>query len=152
VRRILEGRPCVLPDGGSNVFNHVYVDDLVEMLVRLSTAHLPPGDALNAADRVFTSLREYVSLFADVLGRKPELADVPRSAIAAAGLDDRSFFFADTNSHVLDNRKAERTLDLRFKTPEEWIPPTATWCREQPFDAAELGRLSIEADLARKAS
>ena len=152
VRRILEGRPLILPDGGHNVFNHVFVDDLVEMLVRLSlTEPKPtPGDALNAADRVFTTLRDYVRWFADVLGKPPILAEVPRSVIAAAGLDDRSFYFADTSSHVLDNRKAESLLGMQFRTPDLWIPPTAAWCREQRPDPAEDARLKLEAELATR--
>lgn len=149
VRRILEGRPLVMPDGGHNVFNHVYVDDLVELLVRISLAKdVAPGEAFNACDRVFTSLREYVSWFAEVLGKPANLADVPRAAIAAAGLDDRSFFFADTSSHVLDNRKSESRLGMSFRTPDLWIPPTAQWCRAQPPDPAEDARLALEARLA----
>lgn len=150
VRRILEGRPLVMPDGGRNVFNHVYVDDLVEMLVRLASAgDIEPGEAFNACDRVFTSLREYVSWFANVLGERADLVDVPRAAIAAAGLDDRSFYFADASSHVLDNRKAESRLGMRFRTPDGWIPPTAEWCRAQPPDPAEAARLALEGRLAR---
>lgn len=149
VRRIVEGRPLVMPDGGLNVFNHVYVDDLVETLVRLATAQCEPGEAFNASDRVFTTLREYVSWLASIAGKKPILADVPRAEIAEAGLHDRSFFFADTKSHVLDDRKAERRLGLRFKTPDEWMPPTVAWCLEQPRDPTEEARLLMEARIAR---
>lgn len=149
VRRIVEGRPLVMPDGGLNVFNHVYVDDLVETLVRLARAEVEPGEAFNACDRVFTTLREYVSWFASVIGKPAILADVPRAKIAEAGLHDRSFYFADTKSHVLDDRKAERRLGMRFKTPDEWIPPTVDWCLSQPPDAGEETRLLVEARLAR---
>ncbi len=149
VRRIVEGRPLVMPDGGMNVFNHVYVDDLVETLVRLATAQFEPGEAFNACDRVFTTLREYVSWFAKVVGKPAALVDVPRAKIAEAGLHDRSFYFADTKSHVLDDRKAERRLGMRFKTPDEWIPPTVRWCLAQGFDASEETRLLMEARLAR---
>lgn len=148
VRRILEGRPLILPDGGRNVFNHVYVDDLVEMLVRMAGAEVVNGEAFNAADRVFTTLRDYVGRLAAVVYREPRFADVPRAAIAEAGLDDRSFFFADTLSHVLDNRKAESRLGMSFLPPDRWMPPTVAWCREQPPDAAEEPRLAIEATLA----
>ena len=149
VRRIVEGRPLVMPDGGSNVFNHVYVDDLVEMLVRLSREPWDPGEAFNAADRVFTTLREYVSWFAEVIGKPATLVDVPRPKIADAGLHDRSFHFADTKNHVLDDRKAERRLGMRFRTPDEWIPPTVRWCLEQAPDPSEDARLLVEARLAR---
>lgn len=150
VRRILEGRPLVMPDGGHNVFNHVYVDDLVAMLAGLARATgIEPGEAFNAADRVFMTLREYVSRFAEALGRTPILADVPRAVLAQAGLDDRSFFFADTSSHVLDNRRAESRLGAAFRTPDRWIPPTAEWCRSQPPDPAESERLRLEAALVR---
>ncbi|HVO31123.1 MAG TPA: hypothetical protein VMV18_10315, partial [bacterium] len=135
---------------GHNVFNHVYVDDLVELLVRIAQAkQIAPGEAFNAADRVFTTLRQYVSWFADVIGTKAALVDVPRAALAAAGLHDRSFFFADTKSHVLDNRKAERAFGLSFRTPDLWIPPTVEWCRAQAPDPAEDARLAAESRLAR---
>lgn len=149
VRRIAEGRPCILPDGGTNVFNHVYVDDLVEMLARLANAPDVAGEAFNACDRVFTTLREYVERLAAIVGREPVLVDVPRAAIAAARLDDRSFYFADTKSHALDNRKAESRLGMRFRTPDEWMPPTVAWCLRQPADPAEDERLAIESALAR---
>lgn len=149
VRRIVEGRPCVLPDGGHNVFNHVYVGDLVETLARLATAPFTPGEAFNAADRVFTTLREYVLRLAAIAKHDARLVDVPRAAIAASGLDDRSFYFADTLSHVLDNRKAESRLGLSFLTPDAWMPPTVAWCLEQPPDPSEEPRLETESDLAR---
>lgn len=152
VRRLLEGRPCVLPDGGLNVFNHVYVDDLVETLARVATAPFTPGEAFNAADRVFTTLREYVLRLADVVKREAHLAAVPRAAIRQAGLDDRSFHFADTSSHVLDSRKAESRLGMSFLTPDRWMPPTVAWCREQALDSAEDARLALEATLARGSS
>ena len=148
VRRLLEKRPCVMPDGGHNVFNHVYVDDLVSLLAVLAVDRtLAPGEAFNACDRVFTSLREYVGWFADILGVSATLVDVPRAAIQRAGLHDRSFFFADTKSHVLDNRKAEARFGKTFRTPDAWIPPTAEWCRAQAPDPAEDARLAAEARL-----
>ena len=119
------------------------------MLRGLATdREIAPGEAFNAADRIFTSLRQYVEWFADVLGVEAQLADVPRSAIAAAGLSDRSFFFADTKAHVLDNRKAEARFGKIFRGPDAWIPPTAAWCRAQPPDATETSRLAMEAALA----
>jgi dTDP-glucose 4,6-dehydratase len=149
VRRIARGLPCLLPDGGSNVFNHVYVDDLVELLLQVGAdGNLPPGSAFNAADRVFTSLRGYLEWFGEVMGKKPFLVDVPRAALAAAGLHDRSFFFADTKSHVLDNRKAEAAFGPIFRTPDEWIPPTVDWCLSQPPDPGEEPRLAAERRLA----
>lgn len=155
VRRLLDGRPCILPDGGHNVFNHVYVDDLVELLVRLvrgeEAAPIAPGEALNAADRIFTTLRQYVAWLADVAGVRANLVDVPRTAIAGAGLHDRSFYFADTKSHVLDNRKAERAFGGIFRTPDAWMPPTVAWCRAEAAasDPAEDARLALESRLAR---
>lgn len=149
VHRLLQGKPLILPDGGHNVFNHVYVGDLVEMLVRLATADAEPCEAFNAADRVFTTLREYVGRLASIVNREPRFADVPRAKIAAAGLDDRSFYFADTLSHVLDNRKAESRLLMSFLTPDRWMPPTVDWCRQQPLDTLEAPRLAIEGALAK---
>ena len=148
VRRILESRPLIMPDGGTNVFNHVYVDDLVETLVRLIDADVEPGEAFNACDRVFTTLREYVSWFAQALGRTPDLRDVPIAGIEKAGFNHRSFFFSDTKSHVLDNRKTEARLGIRFRTPDEWIPPTALACRDLPPDPGDALRLTLEGDLA----
>lgn len=149
VRRLLSNRPCLLPDGGRNVFNHVYVDDLVELLARVGLDRtLEPGLAINACDRVFTTLRDYVSWFAEVLDVRPEFAEVPRAAIANAGLHDRSFFFADTKSHVLDNRAAETRYGPIFRTPDAWIPPTVAWCRQQPEDPAEADRFARELRLA----
>lgn len=148
VHRLLQGKPLILPDGGHNVFNHVYVDDLVGVLLRLATADAEPGEAFNAADRVFTTLREYVGRLAAIVNREPRFAVVPRAAIAAAGLDDRSFYFADTSSHVLDNRKAESRLAMSFLTPDHWMPPTVEWCRQQPLED-EDARLAIEASLAK---
>jgi dTDP-glucose 4,6-dehydratase len=151
VRRILSGRPCLLPDGGANVFNHVYVDDLVELLIRIGEdGNIVPGTAFNAADRIFTTLRGYLSWFGEVIGRKPVLVDLPRASLPK-GLSDRSFFFADTKSHVLDNRRAESAFGPIFRTPEEWIPPTVAWCQAQPSDPADEPRLAAEQALAESA-
>lgn len=152
VRRLLENRPCVMPDGGHNVFNHVYVDDLVTLLATLvEDRTVAAGEAFNASDRVFTSLRQYVGWFADVLGVKPRLVDVPLATLQAAGLPPRSFFFSDTKSHVLDNRKAEARFGPIFRTPDAWIPPTAEWCRAQAADPADSARLWAEAGLVEGA-
>src|SRR5690606_28582430 len=82
--RLRDGRPIVLPDGGSRAIQWVFVGDLAEACVRALEVPEAVGQAFNVAHEP-TTQRGYVELLAQVAGCEPELVAVPRARIEAEG-------------------------------------------------------------------
>jgi len=82
--RMRDGRPVILPDGGSKLMQWVYVDDVAEACVRALDEPGAAGQAFNIAHPP-VSQRGFVEALARVAGVEPVLATVPRGEILAAG-------------------------------------------------------------------
>lgn len=69
-RNVCEGNPVFLGDGSAH-FNPVYLDDVVEALVRCATSERAPGEAFNVSADV-TTWREFMGYYAGLCGQEPK--------------------------------------------------------------------------------
>jgi 2'-hydroxyisoflavone reductase len=83
--RIRDGRPIILPDGGSSAMQWAFVDDVAEVCVRALEVPAAAGEAFNVAHAEPTSQRDFVEAVGRAAGIEPTLVSVPREAIIAAG-------------------------------------------------------------------
>jgi nucleoside-diphosphate-sugar epimerase len=82
--RMRDGRPILLPDGGTALMQWVYVDDVAEACVRALDEPAAVGQAFNLGHPP-VSQRGFVEALARVAGASPVLVSVPREEILAAG-------------------------------------------------------------------
>lgn len=112
--RILDGGPLLLPDGGNAPTRHVYSGDVVRAIAALLGNEKAFGQAYNLAQEETPTLREIVTLLAELLGAPARLVSVARAEVVAAGLDPRAISpFSGLWMSLLDPGLAR--ADLGFK-------------------------------------
>jgi dihydroflavonol-4-reductase len=144
-RLIKRGRFPMIGDG-QTLYHSVYIDDLLDGIVRCGTADRAIGETFILAGPEYTTLNELVALVARALGRPPSRLRIPVApirALAAAceaicrpfGLEPplhrrRVAFF--TNNRAFDITKARRQLGYAPKVSiHEGIARTSAWYAQQ---------------------
>src|SRR5919106_72897 len=144
-RGIKRGRFPIIGDG--QVFYHlVYIDDLVEGILRCGTADQAIGEIFILAGPEYTTLNDLVATVAKELGARPPWLRIPLTPVYAAaaacevvcrplGVEPplyrrRVSFF--TKSRAFDIAKARRTLGYAPKVSvREGVARTGAWYAEQ---------------------
>jgi 2'-hydroxyisoflavone reductase len=135
--RMLDGRPIILPDGGNDPVQWVYVSDVAEACVRAIEVPEAAGEAFNVGHVEPTTQRSLLEALARAAGVKPTLVAVPRSAIHAAGgqvMGENLYFgeMLDLPPHVAVVDKAARVIGLVSTPLDEALAAGFGWYREQP--------------------
>ena len=135
--RLLDGRPIVLPDGGSAPMQWVFVDDVATACVRALEVPGAVGQAFNIGHVEPLTQRTFVEALARVAGVEPRFVPVPRATIRAAGgqlIGDSIYFgdFLDLPPRTSIVEKAARVLGVTPTPFETALGHGFAWYQEQP--------------------
>jgi nucleoside-diphosphate-sugar epimerase len=83
--RMRAGRPIIIPGDGYRLMQFVYIDDLVQAMVRSMVEPRAEGEAFNIGESKPLTQVEVVERLAKAANCEPVLARIPRDAIAQAG-------------------------------------------------------------------
>lgn len=131
VRRLLEGKPIVLPDGGANLLTRCYSRNAAEaVLLAVDRPEACRGKAYNVGDDQLLSIRQRVQVMADALGVTAKLISMPADVAACA----RPVLQAEDSSHiVLSTEALRRDLGYRDVVPAvQALAETARWLASNP--------------------
>jgi nucleoside-diphosphate-sugar epimerase len=120
--RLLDGGPIILPDGGERPIRHVYgaavARAIATMLGRADTF----GEAYNLAQDETPTLREMLTITAELLGAPPRFVPLLAPDIQAAGLDVATVSpFSGRWMSFLDPRRAKAELGFRHEPLREYL-------------------------------
>lgn len=140
-RRMLEGGPLLLPDGGADVHRPIFSGDVARAVVRLLTSSAEhAGEAYNLAGREIVSLAELVRLSAGLLGVEADLVGVPRDALERAGLPpDEVSPWSTWGNHLPEIEKAKARLGFEPTPLATWLRETIDWHVAERRDAEPPG-------------
>jgi nucleoside-diphosphate-sugar epimerase len=95
--RLRAGRPVIIPGDGYRLMQFVYVDDLVEAMLRAMVEPRAEGEAFNIGDAKPLAQVDVVERLAKAAGVEATLARVPRDVIQQAGGNafDEPYYFGD---------------------------------------------------------
>jgi len=129
--RIQDNMPLILPDGGLNVFTHVYQQDVVNAVVSNLLNETSFGKAYNLAQEEIVSLRGFVQKAASIMKCKLELVDIPSRVLerARVGLSFSPLFMK--RPFVLQTTRARRELNFSATPFDIWLRKTIKWFAEE---------------------
>lgn len=136
-RNVCQGKPVWLGDG-SAWFNPVYLDDVVDALLRCATVPAAAGEAFNVSAEV-TTWRDFMGHYSEPCGREPTgmplwLARLMAAANRIPGVAtpvDSGFIEMATARKRFPVEKARRLLDWIPRTPlERGMAQTVEWLRD----------------------
>jgi dTDP-glucose 4,6-dehydratase len=128
--RILDEKPVIVPDGGLNVFTLVYKEDVARAVSENLFNSASFGQAYNLAQEEMLTTRSFIRKAAEILGRKPELVDIPSSVLNKTPLKTSFSPYFSRRPFVLDVQKVKRDLNFTPTPYEDWMRNTVRWFNE----------------------
>jgi nucleoside-diphosphate-sugar epimerase len=137
-RNVCDGNPVFLGDGSAH-FNPVYLDDVVDGLVRCATSPHAPGEAFNLSAEV-TTWREFMGYYGALCGKEPKglplwMARLMVFASRIPGVNmpvDEGFIEMATSRKRFSTKKARELLGWQPTVAlDEGMKRTAWWLEEQ---------------------
>ena len=129
-RRLLDGNPLILTNGGVQVHNLAYRRDVARGYMAAMSSEKAVNQVYNfAQDKMFRVL-DWVSLAADLFEVKADIV-----SISAETLQQSGFVYGEpwtyTGSFILDVSRAQTDLGYQYTPVEKWMAMTTAWYREQ---------------------
>jgi len=130
--RLRAGRPIIIPGDGHRLMQFVYVNDLVQAMVRAGIEPRAVGEAFNIGDPKPVTQVEFVEKLAKVANAEATLARIPRDAIAQAGgnpMDEPYYFgeYLDLLPITENIGKVTRMLKIKLTPFETGLKETWRW-------------------------
>ena len=151
--RLLDGGPLVLPDGGERPVRHVYGAAVARLTASLLGRRETFGQAYNLAQDETPTLRDMLTVCAELLGAPPRFVSVPAAEIGAAGLEAVSISpFSGRWMSFLDPARAKAELGFRHEPLREYLGRIVAAFLAQPPAAPPAGyaRRADEVALAER--
>jgi len=130
--RLRAGRAIVIPGDGHRLMQFVYVDDLVNAMVRAMTEPRAEGEAFNIGDTKPLTQVEFVERLAKTANAEPVLARTPRDLIQQAGgnaMEEPYYFgeYLDLAPITMNIGKVTRMLKMKLTPFEIGLKETYRW-------------------------
>lgn len=155
MRRILDGGPLLLPDGGSRRLRHVYSSAVVDAIMGMLGRRQVLGQAYNITQDEIPTLAEMLGIVAEEMGAPLRIVAVSEEQLQAAGLErDRVLPFTGHWTSILDPGKAKLELGFRHPPLREYLGKIVAsfmaLIPEQPpaYYAQRERELALAADVA----
>lgn len=151
LKRLLQGRPVLVPGDPCAHVVLVYVEDLVRAIINALSAAGAAGRAYHLAQRERVTLRQHVEEIARLSGTRPRIEPTTAEVYATAGLNPFAFPYAPLeHSAWIDASLAARELGFRPTPYERALEKTIRWLLEHdPLSLpAWPGRGSVQSRLA----
>ena len=143
--RLRAGRPVIIPGDGHRLMQFVYVNDLVQALVRALVEPRTAGEAFNIGDSKPVTQVEFVERLAKATGIEASLLRVPRDTIQQAGgnvMEEPYYFgeYLDVPPITENIGKVTRVLKMKLTPFDVGLKETYRWYtrnhrpRTQGFD------------------
>jgi nucleoside-diphosphate-sugar epimerase len=145
-RRILEGRPILLPEGGRYLCQNIFIDDAVEACCRLLESPRAVGRSFNAGASPFT-LEDYIETAGRLLKRPVRTVPVGADLLEATGVDPGSIpYFTNGNLVMETTLLAEEVGFQPAVALKEGLSKTFEWLASGPVVKEDYWDLPPEAE------
>ncbi len=150
--RLQDGGPIVIPDDAGLPVRHVYGEDVVQAILRLTQSELGKGQAYNVGQDETVTLEEFLQMLADAAGVPLKLARVPRERLNELRILRDCSPFSGSWMSSLDNARGKRELGLVYTPMREYVKKLAEHFAATPKRQIEgYARRAEELDLASSA-
>lgn len=128
--RMTDGGPLLIPDDPGLPLRHIYGEDVVRAIQLCLTNQKSVGRAYNISQDETLSLREFLSLTAEIAGTKLHLAAFPRHLLDSARLLPNCSPFSDPWMSSLANDRSKQELGMSYTPLRDTLHTLAEYYRE----------------------
>lgn len=154
ILRIRDGGPVLVPNTPDHPLRHVYVQDVVQAILKVIALGAPTfGEAFNISQDETLSLSEFLALLGEVLEIAPHLVRVDRDLLEANGFIPDCSPFSDVWMSELDNTKSKQVLGMRYTPVRDYLTAIVEHYRQfPPAQPTSYRRRSSEKNLITQPS
>jgi nucleoside-diphosphate-sugar epimerase len=119
--RIQDEEPILIPDEDGAPVRHVYGEDVVQAIVRLTESELGKGRAYNIGQDETLSLVQFLGLLAETMHCPLKIIRVPRAELDREGLLPHCSPFSGKWMSSLDNARSKKELDIQYTSVAAYL-------------------------------
>ncbi|MCU0499781.1 MAG: NAD-dependent epimerase/dehydratase family protein [Anaerolineae bacterium] len=133
ILRIRDGGPILVPNTPDHALRHVYVQDVVQAILKVIALGAPThGEAFNISQDETLKLSEFLTLLGELLGIAPQLVRVDRDLLEANGFIPDCSPFSDVWMSELDNTKGKHVLGMQYTPLRDYLAALVEHYRQFP--------------------
>jgi 2'-hydroxyisoflavone reductase len=134
--RIHDERPIIIPDDGSRTLQWVHVDDVAAAAIVAANNDAAIGHAYNLASYPPISQNDFVTLLANIAGKRANPVHVPRNLIEKMGgnaYGPPMYFgvYLDIPPITVRNERVQSELGFELRSLEDGMRETYEWYLQQ---------------------
>jgi nucleoside-diphosphate-sugar epimerase len=119
--RLQDGGPILIPEGDGHPVRHVYGEDVVQAIIRLTEGDLGKGRAYNIGQDETVTLEEFLALLAELMHRPLRIVPVPRRELESRGLLPECSPFSGKWMSSLDNARSKAELGMVYTPLRDYL-------------------------------
>jgi len=119
--RLQDGEPILIPEDAGLPLRHIYGEDVVQAITRLTANGLGKGCAYNLAQDETLSLDQFLEMLAETMHRPLKTARVSREVLDREGLLPHCSPFSDPWMSSLDNARSKTELGVQYTPVAKYL-------------------------------
>jgi nucleoside-diphosphate-sugar epimerase len=135
--RLKDGGPILVPEGVDLPVRHVYGDDVVQAITRLTTGELGKGRAYNIAQDDTLTLEQFLELLAETVHRTLKIIRVPREELDGAGLLPDCSPFSGQWMSSIENARSKAELGMQYTPMSSYVKKLVSYYQAIPTKKIE---------------
>lgn len=129
-RRLLDGYPLILTNGGVHIHNLAYRRDVARGYLAAMSSKKAVNQIYNFAQDEMFRVLDWISLAADLLGVKANIVSISAESLQQSGFN-YSEPWSFTGNSILNVSRAQTDLGYQSTPVETWMTEITQWYREK---------------------
>jgi nucleoside-diphosphate-sugar epimerase len=135
--RLKDGGPILVPEGTDLPVRHVYGDDVVQAITRLTASELGKGRAYNIAQDDTLTLEQFLELLAEAVHRTLKIIRVSREKLEQEGLLPECSPFSDQWMSSIENVRSKAELRMQYTPMSSYVKKLVNYYQAIPTKKIE---------------
>jgi nucleoside-diphosphate-sugar epimerase len=135
--RLKDDGPILVPEGTDLPVRHVYGDDVVQAIRRLTTGEIGKGRAYNIAQDDTLTLEQFLELLAETVHRTLKIVRVPREKLEHEGLLPECSPFSGQWMSSIENARSKAELGMQYTPMSSYVKKLVSYYQAIPTKKIE---------------
>jgi len=125
--RIDDGFPLIIPENGDKIIRHIYVQDVVQTILKILTNDSVRGKVFNLAQHEVLTLSEFLTMIASLMNKEIKIRMVDQQALKEYMIPDDISPFSGRWVSYLDPAYAQQDIGFTSTHLPNWIPEVVSY-------------------------
>ncbi len=135
--RLLDGGPILIPEGAGLPVRHVYGEDVVQAIMKLTTGEVGEGSAYNIGQDETLTLDQFLEMLAETVHRELNLLRVSRETLEREGLLPDCSPFSGLWMSSIENAHSKAELGMRYTPVSTYLKKLVSYFQAIPTKKIE---------------